>query len=277
MPDLSFEQNINQSLEMHLSPRLLSMLKILSLPYADMVSEIEKASEENPFLEIEKHDSLIEYLKYLQTNKKAKKEVDFKEYPGLENIKDIDKTLHTFLVDQINKLELGEMENKIALELISDIDARGYLNGYDELKNKISKEFGVTGPKVDEILELVQTLEPEGVGARNLKECLLIQVNEFGFDNDMLQEKIAEVITDHLEALGNKGYKEIAGVLQITEDGVKEIKNFIENNLNPYPGSGFGEPEHQITPSFSITKEGKELKLVNRNNGDHYGNSKRFF
>lgn len=263
MQDLQFEQNLEQTLHMTLSPRLLGMLHILSLPYTEIVAEIEKASEENPFLEIEKHDSLVEYLKCLGQDKKIRKEVDFKEYPGLENVKECKKSLRDFLIDQINLIELPEIEVKIAQALVDSLDGNGYIKNYEEIKQKLIEKLKVDADEIDETLITLQTLEPEGVFARDLKECLLIQVNEYGFDSIELQEIIGKAIKNHLEDIGNKKFGLIAKSLNISAEAVQQIVEFIKNNLNPYPASDFVEAERGVVPSFVIEKDKGHLKWVN--------------
>lgn len=263
MQNLQFEQNLEQTLHMTLSPRLLGMLHILSLPYTEIVSEIEKASEENPFLEIERHDSLVEYLRCLGQDKKIRKEVDFKEYPGLENVKECKKSLRDFLIDQVNLLELHEIEVKIAQALIDSLDGSGYIKNYDETKQKLIEMLHIDEKKIDETLKILQTLEPEGVFARDLKECLLIQVNEYGFDSIELQEIIGKAIKNHLEDIGDKKFDLIAKNLNISLEAAQRIVEFIKNNLNPYPASDFVEAERGVVPSFVIEKNKGELKWVN--------------
>lgn len=248
---------------MMLSPRLLSMLRILSMPYPQIILEIEKASEENPFIEIEQHDSLMEYLRYLGKNKKIRKEVDYNEYPGLENIKENQKSLMDFLSDQIKLVELDDTEEKIAEQIISEIDPNGYIKKYDEIKAGLIGNFKVSGPAVDKVLEVIQSLEPEGVGARDLKECLMIQVKGYGFDSPELEELIGKAISDHFDDLANKDFNKIALSLNITESGAQEVANFIKQNLNPYPASGFGEEAQTIIPSFAVEYQEQEITLIN--------------
>ncbi len=137
MPELSqkFEQNIEQTLQLHLSPRLLAMLRVLQLSYADLACEIEKASEENPVLEVERPDVLAEYIRYLGSDKKIRKHLDQAEYPGMENIKDVTEDLNKHLIDQLQLENLDETSFKIAEKLIEHINASGYLKEYEKVIN----------------------------------------------------------------------------------------------------------------------------------------------
>lgn len=261
--DLSFQQDINQDLQLALSPRLLGMLRILSMPYAEIINEIEKISEENPFIEIEEHEKLTAYLNHLKSDKKLKKQLDFKEYPGFENIDVANKNLIDFLLEQLALIDLENKQNKIAQILINEIDNYGYLKKYDEIKRKICSDYLVEGNVIDELLKIIQTFEPEGVGARNLQECLLIQIREFGFENIKLQEIMEQTIQNHLEDLGNKRFKEISKSLGIEETAVLQIMDFIKNNLNPNPGINFGDETQHVIPSFAAEVENDKVTFIN--------------
>src|SRR3989339_146118 len=263
MVELGFYQNISQELQINLSPRLLNMLRILSLPYADVVTEIENASEENPFVEIEKHESLTEYLDYLGANKKNRKEIDFDGHPGLENIKGSPKKLHEFLLEQLKLMELDDEDFEIAQDIIEAINNRGYIENYENLKQKICDDFHASTGLVDAMLETIQTFEPEGVGARDLKECLLIQVKEFGLESASLRQVIEKAIQTHLDDLGQNNFQKVAKSLGIPEEGVCQIFDFIKKNLNPNPGSNFGDETQMIVPSFSVEIKEENIKLIN--------------
>lgn len=256
----SYEQNIEQALQLHLSPRVLAMLRILHLPYTEMAAEVEKASEENPMLEIDRPDRLAEYLKYLGTDRKVRKQVDYTEYPGMENIKDVARNLTEHLMGQLKLERLDEAEIKAGEFLITHLEPTGYLKDYEKVKAEAVSGLNVDGDTVDKMLRVVQSFEPDGVGARDLKECLLIQVREHNFENDELEEVIEQAITKHLEEIGNKNYKAVAEAMGITEDGVLEIANFIKSNLTPNPASLFQDEARHVIPSFAI-EEGNIVNL----------------
>lgn len=263
MPELNFEQNINTELQMLLSPRLLGMLRILNLPYTDLVKEIESASEENPMLEIESHERLTEYLRYLESNKKTKKELDFKEYPGLENIKEAKRDLRSHLLTQLSLADVPQDVIEAAEALISEIDGNGYLKNYEEIKQRTIKKNKTSDAVAEKALDLIQSFEPEGVGARTLEECLLIQVKEYGFDSPALQRLLEKTVKNHLADLGKKDFKKISAALNITDEGALEIAEYIRLNLNPYPGAAFGEEAQHVIPSFAVEKEDDKYKIIN--------------
>jgi RNA polymerase sigma-54 factor len=265
MPELSqnFQPNLEQSLQLHLSPQMLAMLKVLQLPYHDLLVEIDKASEENPFVEIEKPDALVEYIRYLGSDKKLKKQVDFDAYPGLENVKSLPRDLISHLLEQLQLEDLGAPLPAIGEFLIENIDSSGYFKNYEEIKSEAVAKLSVTPQQVDQALSVIQGFEPDGVGARDLKECLLIQVREYNFEDIELEEVLEEALRKHLDQIAKKEYKAVAQAMDISEAGVMEIAEFIRENLTPAPASEFGEEIRQVVPSFAVEKEDGKLKLIN--------------
>ncbi len=242
---------------------MLQMLKVLSLPYMELVENLTRESEENPLLEVERRDEYVEFIRYLTSDRKIRKEADFSDLPGLENIGNVEKSLEEHLLEQLELEDLDQSYRDIAKTIIENIDDLGYVIKYPRLRERIMKEFSVSRPTVDKILKIVQGFEPEGVGARDLKECLLIQIREYNFENEALQEVLTKTVEKHLEDLGQEDFAKVAKGLGIPESGVAEIANFIKNNLNPQPGSSFGGETKHVIPSFAVEKTEKGHKLIN--------------
>jgi RNA polymerase sigma-54 factor len=147
--------------------------------------------------------------------------------------------------------------------LIGSIDLRGYLQDYSEVSSSIMKELNVTQNNIDDALELIQTFEPDGMGARDLKECLLLQIRAHNFDNEGLEDVLLKAVDGHLDDLAEKRYDKIAKALGITRAGAEKLSEFIRNNLNPTPGSQYSEEVICAIPSFMIKKENDKYKAVN--------------
>ncbi len=258
-PGLNLHQTVNlsQQLRMILNPRMLQLLKTLHLPYLDLMESINRESTENPALEVEKQDELLEYARNLRLSRSTSAPVDFDDSMPDREIKDLGPSLQNYLIEQIKLEDLEEADQDIAEYIINNIDERGYIKDYPKVREEIMKEFQVKSCNVDKILSLVQTLEPEGVGARNLKECLLIQVQEYNFESEQLQDVIYNTIKYHFEDLAKKKFDEIAKALDIEPDGVQHIADFVEKNLTPAPGLQYhsDRKEQTIIPSFQIKKE----------------------
>ncbi len=272
MPELNqhFEQNLEQSLQLLLAPKLLAMLRILALPYTEMVDEIKTQTEENPMLEVERADTLAEYIRYLGTDRKAKKQLDFSEYPGMENIKNANQDLTQHLLEQLNLANLDPNTHKAGEFLIEHLETNGYLKNYEELKKQALQELNVKEGAVDQALAILQTFEPDGVGARDLKECLLIQVREYNFESEELQDILTRAISEHLDDLADQNFKKISQALKISESGVGEIATFIKENLTFNPASGYQAESRQVIPSFALELDNKG-QVISTNLEEKYG------
>ncbi|MBN3032803.1 MAG: RNA polymerase factor sigma-54 [Candidatus Saganbacteria bacterium] len=263
MIGLNFQQNISQTIDLLLSPRLLQMLKVLQLPYAEFIEQLNKEAEENPVLEVERCDEYVEFLRYLTSDKSIRKEADFSELAGLENFSRVAKTLEDHLLEQLEFEDLEPQQKQLCRELIGNIDDHGYLLAYPRLRDRLMEQFKVSRPTVDKALSLVQQFEPDGVGARDLKECLLLQIRAYDFDSEELAELLERAVGSQLEALERQDYKGAAEALGIAENGAKEIAEFIKNNLHPYPGAKFGGEAKMVIPSFAVEPAGRGYKFVN--------------
>ncbi|OGC04275.1 RNA polymerase sigma-54 factor [candidate division WOR-1 bacterium RIFOXYA12_FULL_43_27] len=262
---LQHDLKLGNNLQMMLSPRMLKMLNILSLPFIELVEKIDRESEENPFLEIEKPEVLFEYIKYLGSDRKIKREVDFSEYDGLKNVAAKTIGLEDHLLEQLKLVDLSEKDRALAEEFIHALDPNGYLKNFDEVvgRLKIKKE------KAEEILSVIQGFEPDGIAARDLKECLSLQVREHNFDDPELEEVIINIINRHLDLIAAGSYKEIAAKEDVSEEDVACAARFIKENLNPFPARGFSEAERVVVPSFAI--EVKDGEIVSTNLEERYG------
>lgn len=249
--------NLSQQLRLILNPRILQLLKTLHLPYVDLMESIARETTENPALEVEKGDELLEYARALRGTRSTSTPADFDELMPDKEIKDMGPTLQEFLLQQVRLEELEEGDEKIAEYIINNIDEKGYIKDYPRVRDEIMKECQVKSCNVDKVLSLIQALEPDGVGARNLKECLLLQLQEYNFDSPELQEVIYKTIKYHFEDLAKKKYAEIAQALDIEPEGVEHIAQFVEKNLTPSPGLQYrsDRQEQTIIPSFQIKKE----------------------
>ena len=269
MVELSLQPDVKQTLELMLSPRLLQMLKVLNIPYPELVERINKEAEENVLLEVERCDEYVEFLRYLTSDKKIKKETDFSDFPGLENVSKVAQTLTEHLLEQLKLEDLDQKPMNIAKMIIENLGDNGFIKNYVEVRGQIMTELEVSRPTVDKILKIVQGFEPEGVAARSLKECLLIQIEAHNFENQALQEILTKVVEKHLDNLANKEFSKIAQDLGLQESGVTEIANFIKNNLTPNPASDFGQEPQHVIPSFAVEEAANGFKVTNLET--HYG------
>jgi len=187
----------------------------------------------------------------------SRKNASDEEHPNYENMVSKVGTLQDHLMAQIGELDFDEKEQKIATLIIGNIDDRGYLTiGTLE----ISDSEGFDLDAVEDVLDAIQRFDPPGVGARNLKECLLNQVRNAHLKNGIVEK----IIENHLPELENRNFLAIAKAMKITLEQVIENVQVVAE-LEPVPGRQFGNNEaHYIVPDVYVFKMGEEW-VVNLN------------
>jgi RNA polymerase sigma-54 factor len=228
--------------------------------------------EENPLLELEgpsddaqsmetvKEEKDIDWKEFLESydDISYRSEVDRnrKEY-SFENFVSYTPSLKDYLIEQLNMISLDAAEYRIADYLIQNINTNGYL---DSTTSEISSQLRASEEEVEAVLTVIQSFEPYGVGARSLKECLLIQVKD---EKDFLLKR---VISDHLEDIASNKIALIAKELDITIQKAQEYVDFIKC-LEPKPGRTFrgdGDDTRYITPDASIEEiDGEFVIFIN--------------
>ena len=196
-------------------------------------------------------------------------------YPELDNEKVIpikaEMSLHEQLMDQLSMLDLEEVEYKIAEQIIGSLDDDGYLRRAlqsiaDDLAFKQS--MLVEEKEIEVVLDKVQGFEPAGIAARNLQECLLLQLNRKGEEGVPLDDdkrKLAiTVIEKHFEEFTRKHYDKIQKSIHLDESQMKEVMHQILS-LNPKPGAETGysnEAEMYIIPDFTVLINNNKLEIT---------------
>lgn len=179
------------------------------------------------------------------------------DLPNYENMVTKANTLQEYLMMQIGELDFSDLEVQVANLLIGNIDDRGYLL---VTTKELAETENFDLELVEDILDTVQRLDPPGVGARDLKECLLIQVRNGHLKNGIIEK----IIANHLSELENHNFAVIAKALKISQDKVIENYQMI-SELEPVPGRQFGANDAQyIIPDVYIFKLGGEW-VINLN------------
>ncbi len=170
-------------------------------------------------------------------------------------------TLSDHLEDQLRLLDLSETELGVALTIVYNLDDFGYLTGVG--LDEIAESHEVDLETVERVLDVVQHLDPLGVAARDLAECLAIQAEQ-KFPGD---EAMLKVIRDHLKDLERKNYSHIAKTLKIPLEEVYQIHRQV-TELDPRPGRRFSSGETRyITPDIYIVKIGDRFEAVLNEDG----------
>ncbi|MEG1634232.1 MAG: RNA polymerase factor sigma-54 [Rikenellaceae bacterium] len=273
-----------QKLLQKLSPQQIQMIKLLELPTVLLEQRIKQEIEENPVLDEVEHEEEEGEVKTKYNLDEISKD-DF--MPGYKlnsnNQSKDDKhgsipisnalTLTEFLDEQLSYIDtLDDRRRNICRYLIGSLDNNGYLrrdieNIVDDLA--FMHSISTTDAEVEEMLKVIQTLEPAGVGARNLKETLLIQLRrKIQTSNVKLAYK---VLNGYFEEFSKKHYDKIMSRLNLPQSQFKEIISVIIS-LSPKPANQYSElmqsePTTQIIPDFILDNENGNLELsLNRYN-----------
>ena len=272
--DLKFDLNINQSQKLIMTQEMRQSIEILQLTAIELNSLIENEMLENPVLEHNEdslkeaapaHEEAVkeevpqkedvrwdEYFQSMEVSEyrgQAQSSPDPDEEYGFEKFSSNAQTLSEYLHLQFGLLAqtLSDKERLTGDYLIDCIDDNGYLI-VDE--NYINDILGVDEELVARVIEIIQGFDPAGVGARNIVECLLIQLRQMGYDDD---EVFLDIIRNHLMALAENQFKRIAQATGLSVEEVYEFKEVIKT-LEPKPGREFScfEGVSYVIPDGSI-------------------------
>ncbi len=279
-----------------LSPQQIQMIKLLEVPTLQMEQRIKKELEENPALEEGPEEEDIpgenEDEQYEESDKDQEEftlddyieEDDIPEYrlQAKNYSKDDEKrneipfsvgfSFHEHLESQLSLRDLNEKQKILGEYIIGNIDEDGYLRR--ELINIVDdlaflQNVETTESELEEVLAIIQDLEPAGVGARTLRESLLLQLEKR--DNSLPSMKLAHtILSSHFEEFTKRHYDKIISRLGITEN---ELKAAIDEilRLNPKPGGVYSDPYNKtsqpIIPDFilELLEDGFDLHLNSKN------------
>jgi len=290
------KQRLQQKLLQKLSPQQIQMIKLLEVPALQMEQRIKKELEENPALEEgqeeEINPELEEEEEFDETDKDQDEftlddyieEDDIPEYrlQAKNQSKDEDKrneipfsvgfSFHEHLESQLALRDLTDKQKILGEYILGNIDEDGYLRR--ELVNIVDdlaflQNVETTESDLEEVLQIIQDLEPAGVGARTLRECLLLQIGKR--DQSQTAMNLAHTILDlYFEEFTKRHYDKIIARLGIEENELKEAIDEILK-LNPKPGGVYNDPfsktSQPIIPDFilELSEDGFDLHLNSRN------------
>ena len=246
-------------LQQKLSPQQIQMIKLLELPTVQLEQRIKQEIEENIALEEEERKNEEDEPRQISVEEYLRED-DTPSYKSrINNFSKDDKprpiyltegrSLQEYLVEQLGYRDLTEQEKRVAVYLIGSIDEDGYLHrDLESVSDDIAFTLGLEIPlsELERLLGVIQALEPAGVGARSLQECLLLQMER----QPMLTapRRIAyKILSVHFGEFVKKHYEKIIARLQITE---AEFRAAIEEitRLSPKPGNGYTEGGTDTTP-----------------------------
>lgn len=292
----SLRQGLNQKLLQKLSPQQIQLMKLLQIPVANLEQRIKEEMQENPALEEGNEETDEEYKteeeEELDNNEddeeigEREDDISLDEYLADDDIPDYKTSVNNTSPDddrkeipfsvqgnfqdqvlaQLYVLDFDDREYHIAEQLVGSIDDDGYLRRelsaiVDDLA--FSQNIQTTAEELEKVLLAIQTLDPPGIGARSLQECLLIQL-------DRKEQKRESVVTarrilkNHFDEFSKKHYEKIAKDLNLDSDGIKKAIDEILK-LNPRPGNTASQGQRSIEhiiPDFLISNNDGVLELT---------------
>jgi len=284
---MALKQFLSTKLEQRLSPQQIQLMKLLQVPTMELEQRIKQEIEENPALEegAEKDEDDFDESEDIDQDDISDEEdfniddylsddADYKTHINNTSKDDEEKVIplsgdQSFqerIIVQMHLLDLDDVAFTIAEMIIGNLDESGYLNrGLESLVDDLafSTNIMVTESEVEEILYMIQKLDPAGIGARDLRECLLLQINRKQ-DGNITRYTAKKILEEHFSEFTKKHYQKIIKKLEISDADLKEAIDEIVK-LNPKPGGSMKESGGnypQIIPDFAIVENEGQLQLT---------------
>jgi RNA polymerase sigma-54 factor len=292
---LELRQQLKLSQQLVMTPQLQQAIKLLQLSRLELMETVQQELLENPLLEeivVEEErpeptmaedshspDSTTdegamqrELLKtaewddYIGDFASTSRQATVREYEAPEEGMSFEArlasktSLEGHLAWQINFSPFTELERSIAEIIVGNLDKMGYLQSTVE---EVALETGAEPEHVEKVLHALQRFDPVGVGARTPQECLLVQLEVYGYTDPVL----LEIVREHLEDLEKKRYKPLAKKFRITFEDIKNYLDIIQT-LDPLPGSHFSTSEPvYVSPDAFVYKYGDDFVIVLNEDG----------
>ncbi|ANA40169.1 MULTISPECIES: RNA polymerase factor sigma-54 [Geobacter] len=293
---IEMRQQMKMTQQLVMTPQLQQAIKLLQLSRLELQDLVRQEMEENPLLEESLEAEEVKEQDLVELSEKedapAPAEQDFREVttgeetresdwdsylegynyssgeqyyddedrPSYENILTRKGTLADHLMWQLNMTKLNDDEARVGAEIIGNIDEDGYLRATVE---EIAQACSVSESVAESALKKIQEFDPMGVGARNLRECLLLQVEQLG----MAGSVVDGILRNHLHDLETRKYKQIAKSLGVDVDSILMAAKIIAG-LDPKPGRVYGsEDVHYISADIFVHKIADDYVVVLNDEG----------
>lgn len=270
--EMNFNLTMSQEQKLVMTQQMQQSIKLLQMSSYDLRGYIEKEYAENPVLEASFNDvdsgekkeqdridykELIKYLEFDNYGSQSYGEYNDEVSPFTFISKE--KSLKDFLEEQLIELNLTDRERILSKYIIESLNEKGYLDiSLEEIQRELNEDI----EELEIALQIVQGLEPIGIGARDLKECLLIQLRKKRLLNDITEG----MIINNLEDIANNKYQVIAKAYKITTKEAQEYGDLIKK-LEPKPARGFytGDEVRFIIPDAEIKNIDGEFFIIMNN------------
>ncbi len=257
--DMAINQRQILSLQQKLSPQQIQMIKLLELPTMQLEQRIKQEIEENIVLEEDRQTEPDEEPQQISVEEYLKED-DTPAYKSrVNNFSKDDKqrpiylsggrSLQEYLVEQLGYRNLSERQMRLAIYLVGSIDEDGYLRReLLSVADDIAFTLGIetSEQELEQLLGVIHELEPAGIGARNLQECLLLQMGQKRLTTRALR-LAHRILAQHFEEFAKKHYEKLMQRLQISEEDFREALQEIRH-LSPKPGNLYAEGGSEAAP-----------------------------
>ncbi|MBB5263256.1 RNA polymerase sigma-54 factor [Catenibacillus scindens] len=262
------ELKMEMSQNIVLSQKMIQSTEILQMSALELEKYIKDLAMENPVVDLEERtnepvpgDELTRKLEWLDSSDEQNRVYYSSDYNEDEKNRwnfsvDEGEDLGDYLMSQLIGANYSRNDMELLNYMVQCLDSRGY---FTEEISQVARSFSVDEDKVLSLLFVIQGLEPAGVGARDLKECLLLQMDRLGIQDHITRA----IVTDYLELLGKNQLHVIARKMKASLDEVSTAARMIKT-LNPKPGSGFSSREHlkYITPDVVVVRLGGYYEIL---------------
>ena len=295
---MAIHQRLQQKLLQRLSPQQIQLMKLLQVPTASLETRIKEELEENPALELEperfdekdnaedefdtaeettddataadsyEDDSVSDYIQ--DDDDEADYKLRDTNYPEFSEEREhpirSGTSFYDLLTDQLHLLNLDNTQQTIAEQVVGSIDEDGYLRRdtsamVDDLAFR--QNVIVSEADVEAVIEMIQQFDPPGVAARNLQECLLLQLKRKE-QVDPLDGIAITILTNYFDEFSRKHYDKIQKAISISEDEMRGVIQVV-TRLNPKPGGESPDDSQElnyVVPDFFIYNIGGKLELT---------------
>ena len=260
---MNLDFNLTQQQKLIMSQSMQLSVKLLQLSNFELVEYINKEVQENPVIEVEYKQGSEDKINYKEFSEYFKKERNFSEtfVKTDDEVSPFNficekKSLKDYLDEQVSELNENDYIKSICNYIIECINSKGY---FDENIENLVVELKISEEHALRALDVVQALEPVGVGARNLQECLKIQAMKKGILDDIMEN----IIDVYLDEIASNKYIKIANDLNISCKEAQKYGDIIKS-FEPKPSRGFytGDETKYISPDAYIEKIGNELYII---------------
>ena len=276
--NLDYRMKMTQEQRLILTQNMQQSIKLLQMSLHDLREYIDNEYSENPVLEVNEeiisyddvqaneqmntedrydHKKIVEELYSDNYNDRSEKSYSGEDVSPL-NFIEKKISLKDYLQEQLVEVNIDQYMLTICKYIVESLDNRGYLEISIE---ELAEELNISKEVIEQALKLVQSLEPYGIGARNIKECLFIQSSKL----NILDEIIEKIISNHLENIAENKYELVGKDLNISPREAQRYGDLIKK-LEPKPSRGFytGEEVNYIIPDAEIKNiDGEFFILMN--------------